>query len=148
MLKDHDRPLNKRGLRDSPIMASQVLDREGAIQQIVASSAKRADHTARFFQKEHAVDPDRFHTESNLYHGSVEDYLDGIRTWASDDLDNAALFAHNPGMSYLANQYADYSIDNVPTCGVLKVVFNVERFADISKHNGRLDAFYYPKMFV
>lgn len=148
MLKDHDRPLNKRGLRDAPMMASEVLSRAETIHQIITSSAKRADHTARFFQKEHMVVPEKFHTEPNLYHGSLEDYLEGVRTWADDGFDNVALFAHNPGMTYLANQYADYSIDNVPTCGVMKVIFSVDRFADISKHNGRLDAFYYPKMFV
>ena len=78
----------------------------------------------------------------------VEDYLDGVRDWADDAYDSAALFAHNPGMTYLANNFTDRYIDNVPTCGICKVVFDVAHFSEITEHNGRLEAFYYPKMFI
>jgi len=147
-LRDHDRPLNKRGKRDGPLMAQKILELEGSIQQLISSTAKRAYQTCLYFQKAHGISEENLFLESELYHGDVEDYLDGVRTWGQDQFDNAALFAHNPGMTYLANTLAEAHIDNVPTCGVLKVEFDVKLFSEINEHNGELKAFYYPKMFI
>lgn len=147
-MKDHDRLLNKRGLRDSPIMAAKLLDLEKELAQIITSTAQRAKETAAFFKSTFDIPEGRYHEESNLYHGDLEDYLDGVRVWADDQYDTVALFAHNPGMTYLANNFTNRHIDNVPTCGISKVVFDVDGFSKISKHNGRLEAFYYPKMFI
>jgi len=147
-LRDHDRPLNKRGIRDAPSMADEMTKLSLPLDQIITSTAMRAKQTATFFQKQYEIPSTSFHEESNLYHGNLEDYLEGVRIWANDEYDTAALFAHNPGMTYLANNYSDKYIDNVPTCGIVAVEFAVDRFSEISKHNGRLLAFYYPKMFV
>lgn len=147
-IKDHDRPLNKRGLRDAPMMAAKLLEQEKALDQIITSTASRAKETATYFQTAFDVQGDRYFEEANLYHGNLEDYLDGVRTWAKDEYATAALFAHNPGMTFLTNNFAGKYIDNVPTCGIAKVSFDVDSFSEISKYNGRLEAFYYPKMYL
>jgi len=132
-MKDHDRPLNKRGLRDGPVMAQKLFELEGALDQIITSTAVRAKETAAYFQKVSGVKSEHYHEDANLYHGDLSDYLQGVVTWADDDFDSAALFAHNPGMTYLANNYTDRFIDNIPTCGISKIVFEVDSFLDIDK---------------
>ncbi|MBT8220711.1 MAG: histidine phosphatase family protein [Bacteroidia bacterium] len=147
-LRDHDRPLNKRGKRDGPIMSNIILAKEGPIQQIITSTAVRAKETAKYFAKTHGVKKKDFVEESDIYHGDTLDYLSAARVWGNDEYDQIAVFAHNPGMNYLANTFTDRYIGNVPTAGVLKVVFDVERYKEINQSNGRLEAFYYPKMFL
>ena len=147
-LSDHDRPLNKRGLRDAPLMAEKLLEQEKRLDQIITSTAKRAKSTAKYFKKTFGIEDELFFKDSQLYHGDVDDYLEGVRTWAKDEYDTAALFAHNPGLTYLANNYTDKYIDNVPTCGICKIVFEVNSFSEISEYNGRLEALYYPKMYI
>jgi len=147
-MKDHDRPLNKRGLRDAPLMATKLLEIEKSLDQIITSTATRAKETADFFKSTFKISDDRYYEEANLYHGDLEDYLDGVKVWANDAYESASLFAHNPGMTYLANNFAGRYIDNIPTCGISKVIFEVDHFSEISRHNGRLVAFYYPKMYL
>ena len=48
-LSDFDRPLNERGKRDAPVMAKRLLDKKIKIDQIIASPAKRAARTAKYF---------------------------------------------------------------------------------------------------
>ena len=48
-LRDFDRPLNDRGLRDAPFMAQEFTQRREPVDRLVSSPAKRAFTTARHF---------------------------------------------------------------------------------------------------
>ena len=48
-LDDFDRPLNKRGKQDAPIMADRLLKRGINMDYIISSPAKRAADTAKIF---------------------------------------------------------------------------------------------------
>ena len=50
-MADIDRPLNKRGKRDAPIMGERLAERGVSPDVIVSSPAKRARRTAREFAK-------------------------------------------------------------------------------------------------
>ncbi|MBP8245140.1 MAG: histidine phosphatase family protein, partial [Chitinophagaceae bacterium] len=54
-LDDIDRPLNERGKKDAPAMASRLLDKGVKIDLIVSSPAKRAAKTARFFAEAYDI---------------------------------------------------------------------------------------------
>ena len=47
LLRDHDRPLNKRGRRDAPRMAEFLSDRQLIPDRVICSSARRAVETAQ-----------------------------------------------------------------------------------------------------
>ena len=116
-LSDHDRPLNDRGHRDAPEMARYLLDEGHSIDLILTSTAQRALTTAAYFRDTFGLDEDHFWKESELYHASAETLV-GILRQLTEEFVNVAVFAHNPGMSMLANSLSQVYIDNVPTCGV------------------------------
>jgi len=51
-LDDRDRPLNKRGERDAPMMGQRLLKKSTRPSLILTSPAKRARQTARLIARE------------------------------------------------------------------------------------------------
>ena len=48
-ISDHDRPLDERGIKDSPFMANWLSELGFFPQRLITSTAVRAKSTARFF---------------------------------------------------------------------------------------------------
>ncbi len=142
--EDIDRPLNKRGLRDAPFMANFLKDRESPeVGAIVSSPANRALSTANFFVDVFQLEPI---IEPGIYEADESDLL-GIINLFDPDWHTVLLFGHNPTFTYLVNHFTDHYIDNVPTCGMVKVVFESDDWNAIDNGNGKVMAFYYPKQF-
>lgn len=145
-LSDHDRPLNKRGIRDAPIMAEKLADLGVLPQAFISSTANRAKSTAEVFYDVLGKDCKQMQLERGLYHASTE----GI--WAhifmiSNDIQSAIMFGHNPGMTEFANLFGENFIDNVPTCGIMELVTSAEKWEDMNDINTKRTKFLYPKMY-
>lgn len=146
-LNDHDRPLNKRGKRDAPIMAEKVKELFGVPDLLLSSTAVRAFTTAKTFRETMALEERRLKTKSKLYHASIEDVLDSIMM-IEDEIKFACIFGHNPTMTYLANSFDGNMIDNVPTCGVILLESEAKSWTEFDMHNTKRVSFIYPKMYV
>ena len=142
-LRDHDRPLNKRGLRDAPQMAKKINALKFQMDHLISSSAKRALQTATYFSNEFKLETT---IEKSIYHGEPSDYLELIEC-LDDDLSHVAFFGHNPGLTYLVNDFSVDSIDNVPKCGFCHLKCNISSWSEVSTANTTLKKFLYPKMF-
>ncbi|MGL1886547.1 MAG: histidine phosphatase family protein [Reichenbachiella sp.] len=143
-LKDHDRPLNKRGLKNGPDMANYVQSRVDTPSMLMTSSAVRAKETALYFKEATGVSDQNFMVNSALYHASSHDILNIIAN-QSADLSSIMLFAHNPGVTDFVNAVTDSEIDNIPTCGVAVIAFNMAKWSEIKQVKGKLEDYYYPK---
>jgi len=143
-LADHDRPLNKRGKRDAPKMAAYLYDTIQSLDVIVTSSAKRALLTAKEFRSAFEDELEDFTIEKDLYHASSSEILRVISE-IDDRFDSAAIFGHNPGFTNFANLFSSIYIDNVPTCGIVGVRFDVKNWTEVSDANGNIFFFTYPK---
>jgi len=143
-LDDHDRPLNVRGKRDAPIMA-QVLVKLGVhLDLCMTSPAKRAKATAKFFRLGLGIPRESMEVKRELYHASANQIRTVIRT-RDAQVDTMAVFGHNPGMTDFVNEYTDGQVDNIPTCGIAQIEYDVDHWRDIKE--GVLVNFYYPKMY-
>jgi phosphohistidine phosphatase len=98
-LSDHDRPLNKRGLREAPQMG-KVMKKEGLLPDMVLSStARRARDTAQIvaemcsYAGEIRLIPD-------LYRADVEDIL-GFLQNLDDSISIVMVVGHNPDLEML-----------------------------------------------
>lgn len=140
-IADFDRPLNKRGKRDAPLMAKRLQAIVPSIDRMISSDAKRAYDTARQFSKQY--EKIKVKTEENLYLASSKRIL-RIVNKLDDKHDTIALFAHNPGITSAINFLANKSILNVPTCGLAVIQFDVDSWSDITTH-GELIKYDYPK---
>lgn len=140
-LKDFDRPLNSRGNRDAPIMADRFVEKEKKVDQIVSSPAKRAFQTAKYFSK--VLQGQDIYTVDEIYEATTRSLLHIINDF-SDDYETIIIFGHNPGFSSLVDYLCDQNI-YLPTCGIVKIRFNVDSWSRISAESGELVYFDFPK---
>ncbi|MFH1196257.1 MAG: histidine phosphatase family protein [bacterium] len=143
-LSDLERPLNKRGKKDAPFMADLVKNSGQHFDQIISSPALRAITTAMIFAEALGFNKKDIIKKESLYEADFEDILNNIR-----ELDNSAesaiLFGHNPGLTIFNNYMTDKQIENLPTCGILEIEFDLESWRDIEEYSGKLISFDYPK---
>ena len=143
-LADRERPLSKRGLGDAPRMGQRFAGRGESLQRVVTSPARRARHTAELFCGATDFAPADIALDERLYFlgpGSIED---AIRAQA-DALESLMLVFHNPDITEFANRFAGLRIDNVPTCGLVKIACASGRWRDWKAEACEFVYFDYPK---
>lgn len=145
-LPDIERPLNKRGKKDAPKMATIFKEKNIEPQLLISSPSVRTMATARFFCKELNYDYDNVAVEKDIYLASLETLLGMVKN-LDDKLDSVMMFAHNPGITELVNILAEENIANVPTCGITAISFRTNHWDKIDKSNSSLIFFEYPKKY-
>lgn len=146
-LRDHDRPLNKRGKRDAPFMSEKLKALGAEPDAIITSTALRAKTTAQHFASVFDLTGERFQEESGIYEAFSANILKIVQG-TSDNFDTILIFGHNPGFTMIANSFSGGGdIDNVPTCGIVKVVADVSEWKDFKKSKGKVTEFHYPKQY-
>ncbi len=141
-LDDFERPLNRRGERDAPKMGKRLAALEPHPDRFVSSPAVRARRTAEVIAD--AVSGAAPELVDSLYLASPGRML-GVVHDLDDALEHVALVAHNPGTTEFANALADIRIDNVPTCGVVRLELAVDHWRDTAFGCARLLDFDFPK---
>ncbi len=146
-LEDIDRPLNSRGKRDAPFMG-KLIRKKGILPDVLMSSpALRAYTTAHLFAEQLKYPLDKIIFNHTIYDATVSDMLKVIQNKLKNKWDSAMIFGHNVCYTTFANLYADPYIDNVPTCGVVAIEFDVESWSKVNRKNGKLLFFEYPKKY-
>lgn len=98
-LDDHERPLNKRGRRDAPMVADAIFERGWIPELVLVSSSKRTLQTLEGMS--HRMGKTPFEVRSGIYHATVIDLMGELE----DMLDNGTtmIIGHNPGSEILVN---------------------------------------------
>lgn len=144
-LKDIDRPLNSRGERDAPFMASYCRLLGLVPDAIISSPAKRAYMTASFFYNEFANENKCYDKETELYFGSEEDW-EHLINQCDEAYHLPAYFSHNPTITYFANTFTQNHFDNIPTCGIIHLTSTAQTWSALSSGNTSVKNFYFPKL--
>lgn len=125
-------------------MGTRLAEWGPAVDRVISSSALRALATAELVMGQMGLPWDEIQVEDALYHATETELLELI--WEQEDyLDGLMLFGHNPGMTYLVNDLSDLDLDNLPTCGVVILQFNVESWSEIGDVLASSADFDYPK---
>jgi phosphohistidine phosphatase len=132
---DIDRPLAERGLINAYDMAQRMKKRGDKPQLIISSPANRALHTAIIFARELRIPFSELSVNEGLYMAG-EDSILQIIAGTDDKVHSVMIFGHNPDFTYFANYFIHEQIYNIPTCGVVRLTFNVSRWENI--HKGKL----------
>jgi phosphohistidine phosphatase len=122
-MDDHERPLNKRGLRTAPRMGQLIADEGLKPDIIVSSTAVRAATTAEVIAEECGYDGD-IHFTDDLYLAPPATYLK-LLTSLSEDCDSALLVGHNPGISELVSNMCGEHVD-MPTAALAHAQSDIE----------------------
>ena len=110
-ISDIDRPLNKRGLRDSPRMADWMILENLKPNLLISSPALRARQTASVIIDHLNIEDSSVVVDKRMYLASVDTLLTIIRQ-IDDKHQTIMLVGHNPGLENLAMRL---SIDELPT---------------------------------
>ncbi|MDD3598339.1 histidine phosphatase family protein, partial [Sulfuricurvum sp.] len=145
-LSDFDRPLNKRGTKDAPLMGSKLSDKGIRPDLILSSPALRAKTTAVAIAQALSYPPESIRFEHELYACDVETILSLIRG-VSADIDTLFVFGHNPEFTECANLITGGNIDNIPTCGVVEMRLKHDSWESIRENSAELRGFDFPKKY-
>ncbi len=144
-LRDHDRPLNNRGERDAPRIGKALAARHIKPRRIIASTALRAQSTARLIAAELDYPERDIISEACIYAAEIGDLIDVI-AGIDDSIESAFLIGHNPGFHELANTLLPGDpIMDMPTCAVVHLALPVDIWALIEPGGATLLDHFFPK---
>lgn len=145
-LPDFERPLNERGYRDAHEMSQRVLTGMAKPTCILVSPAVRTYTTAIIVLRHLRLSPTLLTLRQQLYESGVEEYLSVLRS-IDDTHSHVMLFGHNPVITELVNLLSKNSIENVPTCGILRLRLTVNTWKELGSGRCELISFDFPKKF-
>lgn len=145
-LKDFDRHLSQRGMRDAPFMAAKFKELFGIPQKLISSPAMRAMTTANFFAKEFGIDSNVISYNREIY-SNGQKAIPNIISQLDDSIDSVAVFGHNPDITLLANELIQDIVGHVPTCTIIKISFETEFWSEVSHTIGQFEALEFPKKY-
>ncbi len=143
-LTDIDRPLNGRGNKNAPEMGQRLFKRNIKPDLLLSSPANRAFTTAQKIAQEIGYPLEEISTSQEIYHVGSGELMDIVRG-QNDSINSLMIFGHNPGFTWFANSLTGEYIDNIPTCGIVAIEFDVGSWSNIEAGEGKLIFFDYPK---
>jgi phosphohistidine phosphatase len=147
-LRDRDRPLAPRGRKAAKRVGHWAKEHGVRPQLVVCSNAVRAQQTLRRVLP--SLGEPAVWVEVTLYAAGAETLLARVRT-LPDEVDEAMLVGHNPGLMELLLLLAvpgplrERAREKVPTGALAKLEMNVEHWVEVSPGDARLTEFVVPR---
>lgn len=143
-LADHERPLNRRGERDAPLMGSLLKSRGLLPDRIVCSPAIRAYQTARLLADAVGYAVSDIDIRRDIYEQGLAGLMNVIHGLDSK-WRRVFLVGHNPDLTHLVGELAGTEPEHLPTCAVASLDFAVDDWTHVMAGSGRLAFLDYPK---
>jgi phosphohistidine phosphatase len=140
---DFDRSLTARGEMDAAWIGQRLKERAVSVDLIHTSSAVRARESAKLIAGELGLVKSQVIMDKALYLAGVPDLLEVVHT-IEDTAREVILVGHNPGVIQFANWLSNAVVNNVPTCGTLRIDFPVESWREVKEGMGSLIFFDHP----
>ncbi len=135
-INDHERSLNKRGLKDAPKMGKLLRKLKVIPDLIISSSAKRAVDTATYVS-EYCGYNKKIEINELLYFTSPQDYLNVISE-VSNVNKVILIVGHNPILEQLLEKLTN-KIETLPTCALVQLNINIPDWKLLASES-RVDA--------
>ncbi|RKE94700.1 SixA phosphatase family protein [Ichthyenterobacterium magnum] len=133
-VNDIDRPLKKRGIVDANLVSNAFYVRESLPNIVFSSPANRALTTCKIFMKNLNIDSKIVHVNDKLYDFGGQNVVDFIKK-CDDTYNHIMIFGHNHAFTSISNIFGDIFIANLPTSGLVEIIFDVDSWTKIS--NGK-----------
>jgi phosphohistidine phosphatase len=128
-IPDHDRPLNRRGKHDAPLMGKLLRDQKMNLDLIISSTALRAETTANFIAK--AV---RYKGEiildKSIYSAKPMDLLT-LLSKSSDEYNSILLVGHNPTVEEMVQMLTNSFEITMATCAIAHLTLSIDSWTDL-----------------
>lgn len=134
-LKDIDRPLNDRGLKDAPAMGRFLAELGLIPDHIVCSTARRARETIQLLTEVTGVDEEQIRWDKALYYEGLDAYLAAIRH-APEDTDVMLVAGHNPTVEQaVARLSGGMAATKITTANIACFYSSVAAWEDLSAND-------------
>lgn len=146
LLRDFDRPLSDRGLRDAPLLGRHLKELGFAPDALITSPALRAVTTADIIRREAGLTHLPVQEEPRIYEAPVA-HLAAVLRDIPDNIGHAVLFGHNPGLENLSNWLSgERVISGLRTGGVVMLELDLAAWSRIQPGCARLLTYFYPAL--
>jgi phosphohistidine phosphatase len=143
-LSDFERPLNNRGRKEAPAIATRLRKADIKPDLLVSSPATRAIATARIFAEELNRHVNEIVLNPHIYEASAWTLLHIVRSLPPEPVD-VMLFGHNPGISHFARDLADCPFDEMATSAAVRIELPARVWSLIQPHTGKVLRYDAPK---
>lgn len=141
---DFERPLNKRGIDDAPIMATRLTAYGQLPQLVVSSNATRALQTAELLMRELAMEKTLLTTTDAIYEAPARALIDHIKQ-LPEHADIVMMIGHNPGMSSTCNYLSKEADVQMSTLAMVCMELEVGEWEDVYPDCAIMKWYDYPK---
>lgn len=125
---DHERPLNKRGKKDAP-MVGKLLRQQHLIPELVlTSSARRARETAEAAVEASGYTPEIRHLPG-LYQCDLKAFYSALRQLPGD-IDRVMVVGHNPELEQLVHALTQQAL-LLPTAALVHIKLPIAAWSDL-----------------
>ena len=128
-LDDHERPLNKRGQRDSLTIARFLADKDEMLDVVYSSTATRALELANQIS---AFTNVSLVPDLSFYTFSADDLCEILRNLPDAAL-NVAVVAHNPAVLQVVNRLSGAGLVKFPTSAVATFECPIESWSELGE---------------
>lgn len=128
-------------------MALRLREREPHIEHFITSPAVRAATTAEIIARAYGKESADIQRDERIYLAGVNELIRVINE-LPDEYNSTILFGHNPGLTDLSYYLTGEFIDNIPTCGVARIDFEIDTWSGVCRNLGMLNFFDFPKNYV
>jgi phosphohistidine phosphatase len=112
---------------------------------IITSPANRAFKTAKKIARKLKYPEKDIQKNPDIYEAGVADLLKVVQA-LDDKYDSVMITGHNPGMTSFVNFLCRaVNFDNMPTCSVCRVDFDVNSWGETDANKGKMIFFEYPR---
>ncbi|PNQ72334.1 histidine phosphatase family protein [Hanstruepera neustonica] len=131
-LSDINRPLKERGFKDAKVVANKLLESNYQIDRVLTSNAVRAMTTAEIFVNTLKFVENIVILNNRLYDFSGENLVEVIKK-CPININTLMIFGHNHAITNFVNRFGSQYINNVPTCGVVVIDFDIPNWQKLDK---------------
>lgn len=131
-LRDFDRPLSSRGIRDAHLVSLAIAEYIPKSYLVWSSPAKRAAETALIFTQNISFPIESIVFREDLYTFDVSELKEIVKSCA-DEYDNLIVFGHNDAITNFVNKFGHVLIDNIATSGFVVITFETSNWSTIEK---------------
>lgn len=144
-LSDFERPLNNRGRKEAPLIATRLRKADIKPDLLVSSPATRAIATARIFAEELNLALTEIVLNPHIYEASAWTLLHIVRS-LPPETEEVMLFGHNPGISNFAHDLCkDCPFDEMDTASAVRIELPARAWSLVQPGSGKVLRYDTPK---
>ena len=137
---DKEREIVKSGVESIKKVAQEAKSIILEAFVIWSSTATRAMQTANVFCTELNIDITKIVLKDNLYTFDANELFSIIKN-CDNNIDNLIVFGHNSAITDFVNHCGDKTFFDVPTAGLVNILFNGDNWSEIKTGKTRINIF-------